>query len=145
MTAVSEVQNIQPFLIYALSVIALLAVVVIGSWLLGSLTNQNKSTNMPFECGIVSVGSADTTRLSIDFYLIALFFVVFDLETIFVFAWAVAFYELGWTGYIGCAIFIVILLIALVYELSTGVLDWGDRHRTGRDRSDYSLIGKAHS
>ncbi len=127
-TVVNEAQNLEPFLIYSLSVIALLAVVLTGSWLLGSLTQAKKATNMPFESGVVPVGSADQTRLSIEFYLIALFFVVFDLETIFVFAWAVAFFELGWKGYIGCAIFIGILLVALVYELSTGALDWGRRH-----------------
>jgi len=124
-------------LIYSLSVIALLAVVLGGSWLLGSRTQAKKATDMPYESGVVPVGSAEQTRLSIEFYLIALFFVVFDLETIFVFAWAVSFYELGWTGYLGVAVFILILLVALVYELSTGALDWGKRHhfKSGRARS----------
>jgi len=129
---VGEAQNLEPFLIYSLSVIALLAVVLIGSWLLGSRTQAKKATDMPYESGVVSVGSAEQTRLSIEFYLIALFFVVFDLETIFVFAWAVSFYELGWTGYFGVAVFILILLVALVYELSTGALDWGKRHEIKR-------------
>jgi NADH-quinone oxidoreductase subunit A len=134
---VGEAQNLEPFLIYSLSVIALLAVVLIGSWLLGSRTQAEKATNMPYESGVVPVGSAEQTRLSVEFYLIALFFVVFDLETIFVFAWAVSFYEVGWTGYLGVAVFILILLVALVYELSTGALDWGKRHqvRSGRIRS----------
>ena len=134
---VGEAQNLEPFLIYSLSVIALLAVVLIGSWLLGSRTQAKKATDMPYESGVVSVGSAEQTRLSIEFYLIALFFVVFDLETIFVFAWAVSFYELGWTGYLGCAVFIFILLVALVYELSTGALDWGKRHQI-KSRSVHS-------
>ena len=137
---VGEAQNLYPFLIYSLSVIALLAVVLIGSWFLGSRTVSKKATDMPFESGVVSVGRADQTRLSIEFYLIALFFVVFDLETIFVFAWAVSFYELGWTGYLGIAVFILILLVALIYELSTGALDWGIRHKKMAARASTSGI-----
>jgi NADH-quinone oxidoreductase subunit A len=77
------------------------------------------------------------SRLSIEFYLIAMFFVIFDLETIFIFAWAVAFYELGWQGYLGAAVFIVVLLVALVYEWRTGALDWGVLRR--RPRREYSI------
>jgi NADH-quinone oxidoreductase subunit A len=65
-----------------------------------------------------------------------MFFVIFDLETIFIFAWAVAFYELGWRGYIGASVFIVILLVALIYELRTGALDWGVLRR--QPRAKYS-------
>ena len=89
---------------------------------------------MPFESGIVPVGAAEQTRLSIEFYLIAMFFVIFDLETIFIFGWAVAFFELGWRGYLGASVFIVILLVALVYEWRTGALDWGLKHRQKRGR-----------
>jgi NADH-quinone oxidoreductase subunit A len=133
----TESQNLLPFLVYAVSVVALLAIVLIGSWFIGSRTRHRKATDMPFESGIVPVGSADQTRLSIEFYLIALFFVIFDLETIFIFAWAVAFYELGWRGYLGASVFIVILLVALIYELRTGALDWGVLRR--RSRREYSI------
>jgi NADH-quinone oxidoreductase subunit A len=136
-TAVTESQNLWPFLVYGVSVVGLLAIVLVGSWFLGSRTRHRKATDLPFESGIVPVGSAEQTRLSIEFYLIAMFFVIFDLETIFIFAWAVAFYELGWTGYLGAAVFIVILLVALVYELRTGALDWGVLRR--RDRREYSI------
>ena len=135
-TAVTESQNLWPFLVYAISVVALMAIVLVGSWFIGSRTRHRKATDLPFESGIVPVGSAEQTRLSIEFYLIAMFFVIFDLETIFIFAWAVAFYELGWRGYLGASVFIVILLVALVYELRTGALDWGVLRR--RSRSEYS-------
>ena len=133
----TESQNLLPFLVYAVSVVALLAIVLIGSWFIGSRTRHRKATDMPFESGIVPVGSAEQTRLSIEFYLIAMFFVIFDLETIFIFAWAVAFYELGWRGYLGASVFIVILLVALIYELRTGALDWGALRR--RPRREYSI------
>ena len=61
-----------------------------------------------------------------------MFFVIFDLETIFIIGWAVAFFELGWRGYIGAGVFIVILLIALVYEYRSGALDWGIKSRHAR-------------
>ena len=125
-------QDLWPLLIYTALVAGVLGVVFVGSWLLGSRTRHRKATDMPFESGIVPVGEAEQTRLSVEFYLIAMFFVIFDLETIFIFAWAVAFFELGWRGYIGAGIFIVILLVALVYELRTGALDWGIKERFRR-------------
>ena len=136
---VNESQNLWPFLVYGLSVVGLLAATLGIAWAMGMRTRHTDSTDLPFESGVVPVGSADQTRLSIEFYLIAMFFVIFDLETIFIFAWAVAFFELGWQGYLGAAAFIVILLAALVYELSTGALDWGVLSR--QSRRDYSIRG----
>ena len=125
-------QNLWPLLIYALCVGAVLVGAIGGSWLLGARTKRRKATDLPFESGIVPVGEAERTRLSIEFYLIAMFFVIFDLETIFIFGWAVAFFELGWRGYVGAAVFILILLVALVYELRSGALDWGLKQRLVR-------------
>lgn len=125
-------QNLWPLLIYALCVGAVLVGAIGGSWLLGARTKRRKATDMPFESGIVAVGEAERTRLSIEFYLIAMFFVIFDLETIFIFGWAVAFFELGWRGYVGAAVFILILLAALVYEWRSGALDWGLKQRLVR-------------
>jgi len=142
-TVLHESQNLWPFLVYGVSVIGLLAATLVLAWLVGARTRHTESTDMPFESGIVPVGSADQTRLSIEFYLIAMFFVIFDLETIFIFAWAAAFYELGWQGYLGATAFIVILLVALVYEWRTGALDWGVLHR--QPRSQYSIAVKEDS
>lgn len=129
-----ETQNLWPFLVYTVSVVALLAITLLLAWFIGSRTHQRRATGTPYESGIVPVGSAEQTRMSIEFYLIAMFFVIFDLETIFIFAWAVAFFELGWRGYVGSAVFIAILLVALVYEWRTGALDWGVKKRAGRGR-----------
>lgn len=130
-------QSLLPFVLYAIFVAGLLIAILVGAWFLGSKTRRKKATDMPYESGIVSVGSADQTRLSIEFYLIAMFFVIFDLEAIFLFAWAVAFFEAGWQGYIAASVFIVILLVALIYEWRTGALDWGALRR--RERQDYSV------
>ena len=133
----SEGQNLWPFLIYGLSVVGVLVATLGLAWLWGARTPRTDSTDMPYESGVVPVGSADQTRLSIEFYLIAMFFVIFDLETIFIFAWAVAFFELGWQGYFGASAFILILLVALIYEWRTGALDWGVLHR--ESRREYSI------
>ena len=139
-------QNLWPFLLYALSVVALLAITLVLARFAGDRTSHTSATDLPFESGVVPVGSAEETRLTIEFYLIAMFFVIFDLETIFIFAWAVAFFELGWPGYFGASVFIIILLVALVYEWRTGALDWGVLRRRGRadySRAETSLPGRA--
>ena len=97
--------------------------------------HQGGATGEPYESGIVSTGSA-RLRLSVEFYLVAMFFVIFDLEAVFLVAWAIAFRELGWVGYIEVVVFIGILVAALVYLWRQGALDWG-RGRpmpTSRDR-----------
>ena len=128
-----------PFLVYSLSVAGLLAAVLLLSWLLGHRTRRGPATNLPFESGVVPVGRAEDARVSIEFYLIAMFFVIFDLETIFIFGWASAFFELGWRGYAGAAIFILILLVALVYEWRSGALEWGVKQRHAQ-RERYSVV-----
>jgi len=118
-----------PLVVYFGMVIILVLTMLGLSWLLGQ-RRMNHATGDPFESGIVSVGSSQV-RISVEFYLIAIFFVIFDLETVFIFAWAIAFFELGWSGYLAIMVFVVILVIALVYEWRSGALDWGVKTRTG--------------
>jgi NADH-quinone oxidoreductase subunit A len=94
-----------------------------ASWLLGE-RHRDPHTALPYESGIVSEGSA-RVRLNVKFYLVAMFFVIFDLEAVFIFAWAIAARELGWAGYAEVVIFIGILLAALAYLWRMGALDWG--------------------
>lgn len=133
--SVNEVSNLEiwPLVVYFVAVIALVLTMLGLSWLLGQ-ARANDSTNDPFESGIVSVGNAQG-RISVDFYLIAIFFVIFDLETVFIFAWAIAFFELGWSGYFAMIAFVVILIVALIYEWRSGALDWGVKTRTGLDQA----------
>lgn len=121
-----------PFIVYFGAVVLLVATMLGLSWLLGQ-RRANKATNMPFESGVVSVGSSQI-QLSVEFYLIAIFFVIFDLETVFIFAWAIAFFELGWEGYAAIMVFIVVLAVALIYEWRSGALDWGQKTRLGLEK-----------
>jgi len=114
-------------------VLGLTALVVVLAWLVGGRIKRRPATEEPFECGIVSVGTAQIP-ISVEFYLIAMFFVIFDLETVFIFAWAVAFQELGWAGYLATVVFVFILVLALIYEWKSGALDWGIKTRTGLEK-----------
>ena len=121
--------EIWPLAIYFLLVILLVITMLVLSWLLGQ-RRREAATNDPFESGIVSVGGSQI-RISVECYLVAIFFVIFDLETVFIFAWAIAFFELGWQGYLSMVVFIAILGLALIYEWRSGALDWGNKTRTG--------------
>jgi NADH-quinone oxidoreductase subunit A len=68
----------------------------------------------------------------VHFYLVAMFFVIFDLEAVFLYAWAVAVRELGWAGYAEAIVFIVVLLVGLAYLWRQGALDWGTTARMKR-------------
>jgi len=113
----------QPFLIYA-GIVFLLVMIMTGlSWVLGE-RHKEKLTNEPFESGIPPTGNA-RLRFSSHFYLIAIFFVIFDLDAVFILAWAVSFRELGLAGYLGIVVFIGILIAVLIYEIGIGSLDFG--------------------
>lgn len=81
-----------------------------------------------FESGVVSVDSA-RIRLSAKFYLVAIFFVIFDLEALYLYTYAVSVKDVGWIGFIGAGIFVGILFVGLVYELSLGALNWSPSDR----------------
>jgi len=108
-----------PFLIYALAVIILVSIMISLSWVLGE----------PYESGIPPTGDA-RLRFSSHFYLIAIFFVIFDLDAVFIMAWAISFREVGVAGYIGILVFIGILLSVLIYEIGIKALDFGPRGKT---------------
>ena len=76
-----------------------------------------------FESGVVSAGGA-RIRLSAKFYLVAIFFVVFDLEALYLYAWSTSVREVGWFGFTTVLIFVVDLLIALIYAVAVGALNW---------------------
>jgi NADH-quinone oxidoreductase subunit A len=103
------------------------AAVVILLIAVSSLIGQRHTgrvTGEPYESGMPLTGDA-RMRFSIKYYLVAMFFVIFDIEALFIFAWSVSARRLGWSGYIVIVIFIGILLVALMYLWRLGALDWG--------------------
>jgi NADH-quinone oxidoreductase subunit A len=77
----------------------------------------------PFECGSEPIGSAHD-RFGVKFYLVALLFIVFDIEAVFIYPWAVLLRELGWAGYATMSVFAFTLVVALAYVWRKGALDW---------------------
>jgi len=112
-----------PFIVFATVVISLIAIMIGLSYILGE-RHKEKTTDEPFESGIPPTGNA-RLRFSSGFYIIAMFFVIFDLDAAFIMLWAVSFRELGLPGFIGILIFIGLLIVLLIYELSIGALDFG--------------------
>jgi NADH-quinone oxidoreductase subunit A len=110
-----------PLIVYSALVVFVTAA-MLASYVLGQ-RHWEQATGTPYESGIVSEGSA-RVRFSARFYLVAMFFVVFDLEAVFLFAWAVAAREAGWAGYGEVVIFIGVLVAALIYLWGVGALDW---------------------
>lgn len=114
-----------PLLVYFAFVVFLVTAVLAVSYLLGQ-RHSEPATGEPYEGGIVSEGSAHV-RFSVRYYLVATFFVVFDLEAVFVFAWAGAAREVGWAGYGGLLLFVAMLAAALIYIWRAGALDWAKK------------------
>ena len=114
--------DLWPLAVYLVIVLALVVAMLGLSFVLGE-RHHERATDSPYESGILSQGSA-RVRLSAKFYLVAMFFVIFDLEAVFLFAWAVSVRETGWTGYAEAAVFIAVLLATLVYLSRVGALDW---------------------
>jgi NADH-quinone oxidoreductase subunit A len=117
------VVSIWPLAVYAVLALGVVTAMIAVSYVLGE-RRPDTADQVPYESGIVPAG-AGRLRYSVKFYLVAMFFVIFDVESIFIFAWAVAFRELGWTGYLEIVIFMAVLLAALAYLWRLGALDWG--------------------
>ncbi len=112
---------------YGTVVILLIAAMLAISFVLGE-HHKGHATDEPFESGVPVIGSA-RQRMAARFYLIAMFFVIFDLESVFIITWAVAMRQLRWTGYSEILVFIGVLVAALVYLWRLGALDWGPRRK----------------
>lgn len=84
---------------------------------------HSRATSEPFECGSPSSGTTHD-RFGVKFYVVALLFVVFDVEAVFLYPWAVLFRELGWGGFASMGVFVATLVLGLVYVWKKGALDW---------------------
>jgi len=113
--------------LYVIATFLLIGAMLLLSHLLGGQRN-GRAMREPFESGMVPVGSA-RLRMPIQYYNIAMFFVIFDMEAAFVFAWAVVVRDVGWTGFGAMFVFLFVLLAAFAYLWRVGALEWGPRPR----------------
>ena len=114
---------IWPLAVFFILAVLLVILMLAGSFVLGQ-RHRSRAAIDPYECGLVSTGSA-RVRFAAKFYLMAMFFVIFDLESVFILVWSVSVRELGWIGYVEVSIFIGILLATLFYLWRVGALEWG--------------------
>ncbi|MEZ4862705.1 MAG: NADH-quinone oxidoreductase subunit A [Caldilineaceae bacterium] len=112
-----------PLIVYFLLILVVVGGMLGLSYILGQ-RHHGRETGEPYESGIASTGSA-RLRFSAQFYLVAMLFVIFDLEAAFLMAWTISLRLVGWGGYIGALIFIGVLVVGLLYEWRQGALDWG--------------------
>lgn len=143
MNSLAEIAPLWPLLVYAGLVVVAVVGMIAGCYVLGERARRGRATDQPYESGIMPTGYA-RLRLTAKFYLIAMFFVIFDLEAVFVFAWVIAFRQLGWAGYVEIVVFIGILIAALVYLWRQGALDWGTKN-CGLRISDCPQSGRTNS
>ncbi len=120
-----------PFLMHFVIATALASAMVVLSWLIGQ-HKPNRAKMSPYECGVEPIGDAQG-RFSVKFYLVAMLFILFDVEAVFLYPWAVILRELKMFGFWEMMVYIAIVLVGLFYVWKKGVLDWG---RTSAKRGD---------
>jgi NADH-quinone oxidoreductase subunit A len=109
--------------LYGILIMALIAVMLfIASWIGEKKPNTEKMR--PYESGVIPTGSA-RLRYPVPFYLVAIFFLLFDVEGAYIFSWAIAWEKLGWAGWLQISFFITVLILGLVYVWVKGGLEWG--------------------
>ncbi len=112
-----------------LPVLILLGVSVlnaVGMVVASQVLNPRRATpekDMPYESGMIPLGDT-RARFSVKFYMVAISFIIFDLEAIFLIPWAVEMRALGWGGFLAVSIFMMVLVVGFVYEWKKGGLDW---------------------
>ena len=117
-------------LAFILAAIGLVIFMLVVPRLLGG-RSQGKEKEEVFESGVVAAGNA-RIRMSAKFYLVAIFFVIFDLEALYLYAYSVSVREVGWIGFATAAVFIGVLFVGLVYELKLGAMNWSPSDKRGK-------------
>ena len=112
-----------PFLVYGIAVVSLVGGILFISYFLGE-RHEEQATDQAYEGGIIATGSAKL-RFSVDFYILAIFFVIFDVEAAFILSWAVSIRATGWAGYAAILAFMGIQTVLFIYLWKTGALDFG--------------------
>jgi NADH-quinone oxidoreductase subunit A len=123
MSTLTPLQSYFPMAV-VLVLASVLALVLLGAANLLGPRRPSRVKAQPFECGSEPAAGSARERFDVRFYVVALLFIVFDIEAVFIYPWAVNLVELGWTGYVTMAVFGFTLLIGLVYVWKKGALDW---------------------
>ncbi|OOR92548.1 NADH-quinone oxidoreductase subunit A [Moraxella bovis] len=122
-------------IVYLLASLGLVVFMLVVPRLLGGRSSGSQKQEN-FEAGVVSAGSA-RIRLSAKFYLVAIFFVIFDLEALYLYAYSVSVREVGWMGFATAFVFIAILFVGLVYEMKLGAMNWAPADKRVKKKRIY--------
>jgi NADH-quinone oxidoreductase subunit A len=128
----NDLQSYSPLLLHLVLAMMLSGVLVLLSSLVG-WKQPSRMKSQPYECGITPIGDA-REPFSVKFYLVAMVFILFDVEAIFLYPWAYIFRELRWFGFIEMLLYIGILLVGYFYLWKKGALDW-NRSSARRNRT----------
>ena len=111
-----------PVFVFAVITVAT-ALLIVGLSTLITKSKPSRTKLMPYECGVDPIGSA-RRRFTVNFFIIAMLFIVFDIEAVFLYPWAVIFRELGLFGLVEMAVFVGVLIVGLAYVWKKGALEW---------------------
>lgn len=117
-------------IVYLLAALGLVVFMLVVPRLLGGRSSGSQKQEI-FEAGVLPAGSA-RIRLSAKFYLVAIFFVIFDLEALYLYAYSVSVREVSWVGFAAATSFIVILFVGLLYEMKVGAMNWAPADKRER-------------
>jgi len=126
-------EDLAALVLYGIIAMALITALMGITWWLGHKSRGGRKED-PYESGVLPTGNA-RLREPVPFYLVAIFFIIFDVEAIFIASWAVAYDLLGWAGFWQITFFIVILFFGLLYLWKLGGLDWGPAAHRKRQRA----------
>jgi NADH-quinone oxidoreductase subunit A len=118
----SELSAYGPILLQFLIALGLAGVIVMLSTIVGR-HRASRAKSQPYECGILPTGDA-REPFSVQFYLVGMVFILFDIEAIFLYPWALVYHQLRWFGFVEMLLYIAILLVGYVYLWKKGALDW---------------------
>lgn len=111
-----------PVLVF-MAVATFVALAAVALSLLFARHRPDAQKNAPYECGFPPFGDA-RAKFDVRFYLIAILFIIFDLEIAFLFPWAIALTEIGWPGFVSMLVFLGVLTVGFIYEWKKGALEW---------------------
>jgi NADH-quinone oxidoreductase subunit A len=116
-----------PVALLAAFAVGFAALNVVLSWALGKRGTKNRDKDLPFECGMLPIDDIGRHRFPIKFYVVAMLFILFDIEVVFLYPWAVRYNQLGLFGFVEMVLFLGVLTVGWWYVVKKGALDWAPR------------------
>lgn len=120
-----------PVLMLLMFAISFAALNIVVSWALGKRGQRNKDKDSAFECGMEPLESG-RRRFSVKFYVVAMLFIIFDVEVVFLYPWAIVYQDLGWFAFFEMIVFLGVLFLGWAYVVRKGALDFSGRPQPGR-------------